>query len=148
MEDEDSAKGTAFAANLKLWVPNLKSETEIVEFESNGELVAILQPSARSVNSKAADTICLNFFSTAKEIWKNGRVTVKRTIKKARYWDANEIRRVPQFEASLKKFEEKLKRAELIEEYVFRTGQTKDLEKVSLSSLIGSDRRSGRHHRT
>jgi serine/threonine protein kinase len=122
-------------------------EEEIADFERNGELVAYLQerPGVAGErepldidfkNEQLKHVVCLNFFSTAKEEWSNGRVRVHRTIKKIRYWNPQKVHRTKQFIQSVKRFKTYWDTAEVLENYIYQ--QKKFPNKIRLQTIIGS----------
>lgn len=126
------------------------SEDKIADFETNGELVAYLEesegtprPASKpSVNQpKHPPTICLNFFSTARDEWQNGKVSVKRTIKKARYWSPSRLDRDERFAKSKKKFQSFFDTAKMLEDFIYPDGQPKAPSGMVLTELVGSRRR-------
>ncbi len=88
------------ANNFELRVQVERREEKIADFERNGELVAFLAP----VKENLEETICLNFFSTARETRTNGRVGVRRIIRKVRYWNPAAVMRGKQFKKSRDRF--------------------------------------------
>lgn len=111
----------------------------IAAFELNCELVAFL---GRAHGSEEDGFICLNFFSTAREAWMNGKVNVRRTIRKVRYWDPRKLRREVHFKDSKKGFEDLLRDAQPLEKYIHHSADVIDNTKVDLGELIGAARRS------
>jgi hypothetical protein len=82
--------------------------------------------------------MCLNFFSTAKEEWRNGRVIVRRTIRKARYWNPGKVNRTKQFKASLANFEEHLQNAKLLKDFIHPEKEAPMPEGIVLQTLISA----------
>jgi serine/threonine protein kinase len=87
-------------------VLEVDNESVIADFENVGSTVAYLgglpgEEKDPRLQPNPEETVCLNFFSTAKAHWSKGRVLVTRTIKKVRYW-------VPTKEAE-KRFQENFK---------------------------------------
>ncbi|MBL8212440.1 MAG: hypothetical protein JNK87_17120 [Bryobacterales bacterium] len=101
LEREDKERATRAAEKFQLRVQVERREEKIADFERNGELVAFLAPE----ENQPAETVCLNFFSTARETRMNGRVAVKRIIRKVRYWNPEAVRRGPQFNRSSTRFD-------------------------------------------
>lgn len=134
------AQSPEFGRNLVLKVLKV-SEERIADFELNGELVAYLEsrsPHGNDDKTRLKRTICLNFFSTAKEEWRNGRVMVRRTIKKARYWNPEKVSRTEQFKASVRHFENYLETAELLKYFIYPQGQPTSPSQIYLDDLIGT----------
>jgi serine/threonine protein kinase len=117
-------------------------EDKIADFERNGELVAYLEESnARSPVRDNTNVVCLNFFSTGKEIWSNGRIRVRRTIKKVRYWSPQHVGRLDQFKKSREKFNELMDNAISLKEYVYSGNQEDWPRKVTLKALLDPSRK-------
>jgi serine/threonine protein kinase len=117
------------------------SEEKIADFERNAELVAYLQENgAGTLRGQTTEGIvCLNFFSTAKETWSNGRVSVRRTIKKARYWNPSNVKRVGQFQNSLDNFARSWESAQPLKEFV-RPKDQPNPDLINLATLVGAQK--------
>lgn len=128
-----------------------RTRTEIADFERNGELVAflsefdILSSAGNSENMKQAsisgETVCLNFFSTARKHWQNGEYTVQRLIKKVRYWTPVKVSRSKQFEKSLLEYRKHWINAQTLEEFMSPSPTDRDGMSLSLPVLIGAPAR-------
>ena len=140
-------------------------EQVIADFERNGELVAYMEEIGKdeSASRNAEDTpssdittpqdsersnvgkptVCLNFFSTAKEVWNNGQVTVRRTIRKVRYWNPTALQRSTRFGHSQAKFKAGMDNAQMLEKYIFPDGSNTGPRQLNLQKLIGSRSGSG-----
>lgn len=121
---------------------------KIADFERNGELVAFLAPQKKieQENEDLSNTICLNFFSTAKEVWNNGRVTVKRAIKKVRYWSPTLIKRENQFQESRSRFDQDWQDAMSLRTFILGKSEPGTPEQkpsvpedILLSKLLGKE---------
>lgn len=146
LRDLQEEGGTA-SQNLLLKVLKVPEET-IADFERNGELVAYLGPIPApgmfvregKVDEKEEEhmekVICLNFFSTARETWRNGKIMVRRTIKKARYWNPVKVKRGQQFKNSLMRFQKYLNTAKLLEDYIAPEGQPSPPSEIDLDRLL------------
>jgi serine/threonine protein kinase len=143
--------------NFEIYVAGDQDEDKIAEFENVGSTVAYLGRPTKQVHEGEkkhsddaalvlSETVCLNFFSTARARWSKGKILVTRSIKKVRYWVPIGTAAQSRFEENVSNFKKYVADAKSIETYVRGgLGEPEDLEIATLlkSACAPPDNRVG-----